>query len=82
VLISEYHAHLRIGAAFNQTPQGQALLKSRWQVEPTIALMVRYHGCRQARRVALAAAQFQLFQACAVRTLLLWLSRRKRQDGR
>jgi hypothetical protein len=78
VFISEYHAHLRNGAAFNQTPQGQALLKSRWQVEPTIAFLVRYHGCRVARRVGLAAAQFQLFQACALRNLLLWLSRVKR----
>jgi len=75
VFISEYHPYLRAAAAFNQTPQGQALLKSRWQVEPTIAWLTRYHGCRSARRVGLAAAQFQLFQACAVRNLLLWLSR-------
>jgi hypothetical protein len=74
VFISEYHAHLRRGAAFNQTVQGQELLKGRLQDEPTIAWLVRYHGCRQARRVGLAAAQFQLLQACAVRNLLLWLS--------
>jgi hypothetical protein len=44
-------------------------------VEPTIAWLVRYNGCRQARRVDVAAAQCQLFQACAVRNLQLWLGR-------
>ena len=58
--------------------EGQALLRSRWQVEPTVAWLVRYQGCRQARRVGLAAAQCQLYQACAVRNLLLWLSRKRR----
>ena len=43
--------YLRGGARFNATDAGKALLKSRWQVEPTIAWLVRYHGCRQARRV-------------------------------
>ena len=57
------------------TSEGQALLRCRWQVEPTIAWLVRYNGCRQARRVGLAAAQCQLFQACAVRNLQLWLGR-------
>jgi hypothetical protein len=47
-------------------------------VEPTIAWLVRYNGCRQARRVGLAAAQCQLFQACAVRNLQVWLGRRDR----
>ena len=72
-------AYLRQAEAFNHSPLGQQLLKGRWRVEPTIAWLVRYHGCRQARRVGLAAAQFQLFQACAVRNLLMWLSRRRRQ---
>ncbi len=82
VFISGYHAYLRAGAVFNQTPQGQALLKSRWQVEPAIAWLTRYHGCRSSRRVGLAAAQCQLFQACAVRNLLLWLSRIQRSQAR
>jgi hypothetical protein len=52
-----------------------ALLSQRWRVEPTIAWLTRYQGCRRARRVGQVAAQCQLFQACAVRNLLLWLSR-------
>ena len=75
VYSTPYHRHLRDGAAFNATAEGQGLLGCRWQVEPTIAWLVRYNGCRQARRVGLAAAQCQLFQACAVRNLQLWLSR-------
>ncbi len=75
VFVSDYHAYLRQAAAFNQTPEGQALLGQRWRVEPTIAWLTRYQGCRRARRVGQAAAQCQLFQACAVRNLLLWLSR-------
>jgi hypothetical protein len=75
VYATPYHPYLRAAARFNATVDGQALLKSRWRVEPTIAWLVRYHGCRQARRFGLAAAQCQLFQACAVRNLLLWLSR-------
>ena len=42
VFISDYHAYLRAGEAFNQTPTRQALLGQRWQVEPTIAWLVRY----------------------------------------
>ncbi len=75
VYSTPYHGHLRAGAAFNATAEGQALLRGRWQVEPTIAWLVRDNGCRQARRVGLAAAQCQLFQACAVRNLQLWLGR-------
>jgi hypothetical protein len=75
VYCTPFHGHLRAGAAFNATAEGAALLRSRWQVEPTIAWLVRYNGCRQARRVGRAAAQCQLFQACAVRNLQLWLSR-------
>ena len=75
VYSTPYHGHLRAGAAFNATVEGKGLLSCRWQVEPTIAWLVRYNGCRQARRVGLAAAQCQLFQACAVRNLQLWLGR-------
>jgi hypothetical protein len=75
VFVSDYHSVLRQAAAFNISVAGKALLKGRWRVEPTIAWLTRYHGCRQARRVGLAAAQFQLLQACAVRNLLLWLNR-------
>ncbi|MBX0327370.1 transposase [Oscillochloris sp. ZM17-4] len=78
VFISDYHPYLRAGDAFNQTPEGRALLNARWQVEPTFAWLVRYQGCRRARRVGTAAAQCQLYQACAVRNLLLWLSRVRR----
>jgi hypothetical protein len=78
VFISDYHPYLRAGDAFNQTPDGRALLGERWRVEPTVAWLVRYHGCRRARRVGTAAAQCQLYQACAVRNLLLWLSRVRR----
>ncbi len=78
VYLTPYHTHLRAAAMFNATAEGKALLRCRWQVEPTIAWLVRYNGCRQARRVGRAAAQCQLFQACAVRNLQLWLGRRDR----
>jgi hypothetical protein len=78
VYLSDYHLYLRDAARFNATDVGKVLLRSRWQVEPTVAWLVRYQGCRQARRVGLAAAQCQLYQACAVRNLLLWLGRLSR----
>jgi hypothetical protein len=78
VFISDYHVYLRAGETFNHTPEGRALLASRWMVEPTVAWLVRYQGCRRARRVGQAAAQCHLYQACAVRNLLLWLSRVRR----
>ncbi len=81
VYSTPYHGHLRDGAAFNASSEGKGLLRSRWQVEPTIAWLVRYNGCRQARRVGVAAAQCQLFQACAVRNLQLWLGRLERKQA-
>lgn len=78
VYLSDYHAVLRAGDAFNRTDAGRALLSQRWRVEPTIAWLVRYQGVRRARRVGTAAAQCQLFQACAVRNLLQWLGRVRR----
>jgi hypothetical protein len=78
VFISDYHLYLRAGDTFNHTSTGRALLASRWRVEPTVAWLVRYQGCRRARRVGQVAAQCQLYQACAVRNLLLWLSRVRR----
>jgi hypothetical protein len=81
VFISDYHIYLRAGDTFNHTPEGRALLASRWRVEPTVAWLVRYQGCRRARRVGQAAAQCQLFQACAMRNLLGWLSRVRRHQA-
>jgi len=81
VFISDYHVYLRAGDAFNHTPDGRALLASRWRVEPTVAWLVRYQGCRRARRVGQAAAQCQLYQACAMRNLLVWLSRVRRHQA-
>jgi hypothetical protein len=78
VFISDYHVVQREANTFNHTPEGRALLGGRWQVEPVIAWLVRYQGCRQARRVGQAAAQCQLYQAAAVRNLLTWLSRVRR----
>jgi hypothetical protein len=78
VFITDYHVYLREALSFNQTPLGRALLHGRWQVEPVVAWLVRYQGCRRARRVGQAAAQFQLYQACAMRNLLMWLSRVRR----
>jgi hypothetical protein len=80
VYVTAYHAYVRAAARFNQTEAGKALLASRWQVEPTIAWLVRYQGCRIARRCGLAAARCQLLMACAVRNLLLWLSRQERRQ--
>ena len=81
VYLTPYHTHLRAAATFNATAEGQGLLRCRWQVEPTIAWLVRSNGCRQARRVGLAAAQCQLFQGCAVRNLQLWLGRLARGEA-
>ena len=78
VYISDYHILLRDGATFNATPEGRALLGGRWRVEPVVAWLTRYQGCRRARRVGTAAAQTQLSQACAMRNLLMWLSRVRR----
>lgn len=78
VFISDYHAVQRAAAAFNRTPEAKALFGMRWRVEPTIAWLVRFQGCRRARRVGMAAAQCQLFQACAIRNLLSWLGRMRR----
>jgi hypothetical protein len=78
VFISDYHHQLRAAVTFNASAEGQALLATRWRVEPVVSWLVQYQGCRRARRVGQAAAQFQLQQASAVRNLLLWLNRRKR----
>ncbi len=78
LFISDYHAIVRQAHSFNQTAEGRALLGGRWRVEPVIAWLVRWQGCRRARRVGQAAAQSQLMQACAVRNLLSWLSRVRR----
>jgi hypothetical protein len=78
VYISDYHVLLRIGATFNATPEGRAMLGGRWRVEPVVAWLTRYQGCRRARRIGTAAAQSQLSQACAMRNLMMWLSRVRR----
>jgi hypothetical protein len=75
VYVSWYHEHLRRGSTYNQTEEGKALLRQRWVVEPTIGWLVRYDGCRQARRMGQRAAQCQLFQACAMRNLWRFLVR-------
>lgn len=78
VFISDYHVVQREAAAFNRTPEGQALLAGRWRVEPVIAWLVQRQGCRRARRVGQAAVQCHLYQAAAVRNLLSWLNRIRR----
>jgi hypothetical protein len=81
VFISDNHAYLRAGLAFNYSAVGRALLKSRWRVEPVVAWLVRYQGCRRARRVGQAAAHCQLLQACGLRNLLGWLGRVRRGEA-
>ena len=78
IFFTDHHAYLRQAAVFNQTPEGRALLARRWQVEPTVAWLTRYQGCRRARCLGQDAAQFPVFQACAMRNLLLWLNREQR----
>jgi hypothetical protein len=78
VFVSDYHHHQRQAVAFNATEEGQQLLANRWKVEPVVSWLVNYQGCRRARRVGRAAAEGQLYQACAVRNLLLWQNRVKR----
>lgn len=75
VFISDYHHHVRAADVFNATELGQQLLRGRCMAEPMIAFLVRYDGCRRARRMGQAAAEFQLKQACAARNLKLWLAR-------
>jgi hypothetical protein len=41
VYVSDYLPYLRAAARFNATEVGKALLRSRWQVEPTVAWLVR-----------------------------------------
>lgn len=77
VFISDYQAYLRQAAVFNQSAEGKELLARRWRVEPEVAWLTRYQGCRRARCLGREAAQFQVFMACAVRNLLRWLARRK-----
>ena len=79
VFASDYQIYLRRAAEFNASEEGKALLSERWRVEPTIAWLTRYQGCRRARRVGVEAAQFQVYQACALRNLMLWLARRRRK---
>lgn len=78
VFISDYQAYLRQAALFNQSAEGRGLLARRWRVEPEVAWLTRYQGCRTARCLGREAAQFQVWQACAMRNLLRWLSRRAR----
>ena len=78
VFVSEYQSYVQRADAFNTTAEGKALLAQRWQVEPCVAWLTRYGGCRWARRIGLKAVQFQLYQACAVRNLLRWLARERR----
>jgi hypothetical protein len=75
VFISAYHSTVRAAARFNATDEGQALLKDRWRIEATIAWITRYNGGRVARCVGQVAAQYQCYQAAAVRNLQLWLAR-------
>jgi hypothetical protein len=82
LFVSDYHAYLRRAAEFNTSEEGMALLSERWRVEPTIAWLTRYQGCRRARRIGQQAGQFQLFQGCAVRNLMLWLARVRRGEAR
>ena len=70
VSVTAYHAYVRAASRFKETDAGKALRTSRWPVEPTIAWLVRYQGCRQTRRWGRSAARGQMRQACAVRNLL------------
>ncbi|MFV9507318.1 MAG: DUF3179 domain-containing (seleno)protein [Oscillochloridaceae bacterium umkhey_bin13] len=70
--------HMREAQRMNTSATGKTLLRSRWQVEAVIAWLTRYQGVRQARCIGLDAAQFELYQACGMRNLLTWLSRRAR----
>lgn len=78
VFLSDHQAYLRRAVVFNQSPEGRGLLARRWQVEPEVAWLTRYQGCRTARCLGREAAQFQVYQACAMRNLLRWLARRGR----
>jgi hypothetical protein len=51
VFISDYHHQLRAAVPFNASGEGQALLATRWRVEPVVSWLVQYQGCRRARRV-------------------------------
>jgi hypothetical protein len=76
--MTDHHHHMREAQRMNASETGKKLLRSRWHVEAVIAWLTRYQGVRHARCIGQAAAQFELNQACALRNLLLWLSRRRR----
>jgi hypothetical protein len=82
VYISDYHWYMREAQGYNQSEEGQAQLRGRGKVEPVVAWLVRYQGCRRGRRVGQAAVQCQLYQGCAMRNLLLWLGRVQREEAR
>jgi IS5 family transposase len=78
VYISPYQVHVQRALEINSSERGKELLGQRWLVEPTVGWLVRYDGCRRARRVGTAAAQLHLYQACACRNLWRWLGRLQR----
>ena len=80
VFISDHHPFLREARVFNASAKGQTMLKGRWFVEPTVAFVARYNGCRRARRVGRKAAEFQLLQACAVRNLQMYDERQRKRE--
>lgn len=81
VYISAHYELMQAAKQFNATPEGQRLLGQRWQVEPMVAFLVRYNGCRRARRVGKAAAEFQLKQGSAMRNLQLWIARCRKREA-
>jgi len=84
VFVSDYHRFLREANVFNASAEGQAMLGKRWFIEPTVAFVVRYNGCRRARRTGLKAAEFQVLQACAIRNVQMYFERqyKRTQEAR
>jgi hypothetical protein len=78
VYISPYQQQVARALAYNRSVEGKELLGERWLVEPVVGWLVRYDGCRRARRVGKEAAQLHLYQACAGRNLWRWLGRLSR----
>jgi len=73
VFISDYRPEIEAARIYNQTPDFQADMKHRSQVERIIAALVRYNGARRARRRGLIPADYQAKMNATACNIKRWL---------
>lgn len=73
VYISDYRAELRALYAAVLTVEFAALYKRRSAVERVIAILIRYHGARNATGIGLAHVDFQMKMAATAYNLRTWV---------